>query len=80
MLLADVDAGTDTPSFVGKVLKWREASPDKANALWDELRKSNKKLEEELGQLVRLESSGSYVNELGQASRMDIREVSRTVP
>lgn len=24
MLLADVDAGTDTPSFVGQVLKWRK--------------------------------------------------------
>ncbi len=24
-MLADVDAGSDTPSLVGKVLKWRQA-------------------------------------------------------
>ena len=24
MMLADVDAGSDTPSLVGKVLKWRK--------------------------------------------------------
>ncbi len=26
LLLADVDAGSDTPSLVGKVLKWRAAN------------------------------------------------------
>ncbi len=25
-MLADVDAGSDTPSLVGKVLKWRKES------------------------------------------------------
>lgn len=25
LMLADVDAGSDTPSLVGKVLKWRKA-------------------------------------------------------
>jgi len=25
LVLADVDAGSDTPSLVGKVLKWRQA-------------------------------------------------------
>ena len=28
VLLADVDAGSDTPSLVGKVLKWRKAQPE----------------------------------------------------
>lgn len=28
MMLADVDAGTDTPSFVGKVLAWRKDKPE----------------------------------------------------
>jgi hypothetical protein len=27
-MLADVDAGSDTPSLVGKVLKWRRDHPD----------------------------------------------------
>ena len=26
LMLADVDAGSDTPSLVGKVLKWRKES------------------------------------------------------
>lgn len=28
LMLADVDAGTDTPSFVGKVLAWRKEKPE----------------------------------------------------
>lgn len=28
LMLADVDAGTDTPSFVGRVLAWRKANPE----------------------------------------------------
>ncbi|KAJ9110278.1 hypothetical protein QFC19_001681 [Naganishia cerealis] len=28
LVLADVDAGSDTPSFVGKVLKWRKENPE----------------------------------------------------
>ena len=28
ILLADVDAGSDTPSLVGKVLKWRKEKSD----------------------------------------------------
>ena len=27
LMLADVDAGSDTPSLVGKVLKWRKENP-----------------------------------------------------
>jgi phosphomevalonate kinase len=29
LMLADVDAGSDTPSLVSKVLKWRQAEPTK---------------------------------------------------
>lgn len=28
LMLADVDAGSHTPSMVGKVLKWRKANTD----------------------------------------------------
>lgn len=28
LVLADIDAGSDTPSFVGKVLKWRKDNPE----------------------------------------------------
>ena len=36
LMLADVDAGSDTPSLVGKVLKWRKERPDEgpSSILW----------------------------------------------
>ncbi|KAJ7188251.1 phosphomevalonate kinase [Mycena filopes] len=37
MMLADVDAGSDTPSLVGKVLKWRKEDSVAADALWSSL-------------------------------------------
>ncbi|KAJ7703185.1 ribosomal protein S5 domain 2-type protein [Mycena rosella] len=37
MMLADVDAGSDTPSLVGKVLKWRKDDSVTAEALWTSL-------------------------------------------
>ncbi|KZP34698.1 Phosphomevalonate kinase [Athelia psychrophila] len=44
MMLADVDAGSDTPSLVGKVLKWRKAQSAQADALWTALNQSNQAL------------------------------------
>jgi len=43
-MLADVDAGSDTPSLVGKVLKWRKAESVQADTLWAALNKSNQAL------------------------------------
>lgn len=42
LLLADVAVGSDTPSLVGKVLKWRQANPQAANDLWTSLDAENK--------------------------------------
>lgn len=41
LLLADVAVGSDTPSLVGNVLKWRQAKPKDANELWTLLDKEN---------------------------------------
>ncbi|KAG8970325.1 phosphomevalonate kinase [Tulasnella sp. 419] len=41
LMLADVDAGSDTPSLVGKVLAWRKAHAQQARFLWDELASLN---------------------------------------
>ncbi|KAH9920041.1 ribosomal protein S5 domain 2-type protein [Fomitopsis serialis] len=41
LMLADVDAGSDTPSLVGKVLKWRKEDSGTANDLWNALDKVN---------------------------------------
>ncbi|GAA5846388.1 hypothetical protein JCM9279_001354 [Rhodotorula babjevae] len=44
LVLADVDAGSNTPSMVGKVLAWKKASPDEAERVWRELGESNGRL------------------------------------
>ncbi|KAF9648569.1 Phosphomevalonate kinase [Thelephora ganbajun] len=41
LLLADVAVGSDTPSLVGNVLKWRQANPEVANDLWTSLDEEN---------------------------------------
>lgn len=42
LLLADVAVGSDTPSLVGNVLKWRQANPKDANDLWTSLDEENR--------------------------------------
>lgn len=54
LILADVDAGSNTPSMVGKVLAWKKASPEKASSLWDALKKSNTDLAEVFSTLKRM--------------------------
>ncbi|KAI5117107.1 hypothetical protein M0805_008226 [Coniferiporia weirii] len=41
LMLADVDAGSDTPSLIGKVLKWHTSAGAAATAFWDALGASN---------------------------------------
>ncbi|KAF5317110.1 hypothetical protein D9611_003950 [Ephemerocybe angulata] len=54
ILLADVDAGSDTPSLVGKVLKWRKDKSDEADALWKNLDQLNQSLAQTLLHLGKL--------------------------
>ncbi|KAF5321229.1 hypothetical protein D9619_001788 [Psilocybe cf. subviscida] len=54
MMLADVDAGSDTPSLVGKVLKWRKEKNLEADALWKHLDQLNQSLAQTLLVLVNL--------------------------
>lgn len=44
IMLADVDAGSDTPSLVGKVLKWRKDNAQEALKLWTTLDGLNQSL------------------------------------
>ncbi|OBZ68350.1 Ferrochelatase, mitochondrial [Grifola frondosa] len=44
LMLADVDAGSDTPSLVGKVLKWRAENGETAKTLWDAIDTLNQAL------------------------------------
>ncbi|KAF8629682.1 hypothetical protein AX17_005618 [Amanita inopinata Kibby_2008] len=72
IMLADVDAGSDTPSLVGKVLKWRKEAKQDADALWGSLDQLNQSLAQTLLQLSRLhvqdpknyESAVKYISSL----------------
>ena len=79
-MLADVDAGTDTPSFVGKVLKWREANRTVADELWRNLGKANDTLGELLRELSTEEKSEGYQNALVEASKERINQVRHPHP
>ena len=60
-MLADVDAGSDTPSLVGKVLKWRKENPEEAKALWDTIDALNTKLANVLSGLSDTEAKNPTV-------------------
>ncbi|KAK1923300.1 ribosomal protein S5 domain 2-type protein [Papiliotrema laurentii] len=80
LMLADVDAGTDTPSFVGKVLKWRAESVDKAKSLWDSLGAANERLGQLLRNLAGMQGEEAYPEVLSSASTREIEQVCRTIP
>ncbi|KAJ2702885.1 phosphomevalonate kinase [Coemansia sp. IMI 209128] len=42
--LADVDAGSNTPSMVKKVRQWQKANPKEAKDLWDKLDSANTRI------------------------------------
>ncbi|BGP56515.1 phosphomevalonate kinase [Rhodotorula sphaerocarpa] len=52
LLLADVDAGSNTPSMVGKVLQWKKADPEAAQRVWGDLARANESLREVCGELT----------------------------
>ncbi|KAJ7045529.1 phosphomevalonate kinase [Mycena alexandri] len=63
MMLADVDAGSDTPSLVGKVLKWRREDILIADALWSSLGLLNQSLAQTLLKLTDQHSQDPVVYE-----------------
>ncbi|CAE6517986.1 unnamed protein product [Rhizoctonia solani] len=66
IMLADVDSGSDTPSMVGNVLKWRKAEPIVADQLWEGLDKCNRGL-------------GDIINRLSQKYEENPTEYADTV-
>ncbi|PWA01866.1 hypothetical protein BB558_002005 [Smittium angustum] len=44
LVLADVNAGSNTPSMVSKVLQWRKNNPKDSNELWEEISRNNTKI------------------------------------
>lgn len=56
LMLADVDAGSDTPSLVGGVLQWRKRDNVKAEAVWNGIDQQNQSLVRTLQRLTDLHS------------------------
>ncbi|KAJ3570366.1 hypothetical protein NP233_g4457 [Leucocoprinus birnbaumii] len=54
IMLADVDAGSDTPSLVGKVLKWRKENSVEADTLWRDIDQLNQSLAQTLLHIAKL--------------------------
>ena len=76
LLLADVDAGTDTPSFVSQVLGWRKAHPDEAGRIWGELDTANGALGDVLRRLCGEEGRETYGEAMRNAGSNPIDKVS----
>ncbi|KAK6906490.1 phosphomevalonate kinase [Kwoniella mangroviensis CBS 8507] len=74
LILADVDAGTDTPSFVGKVLTWRKENPEVAKKLWDDLDRANRQIERLLTELVAREGEHDYEETVGWMGERHIED------
>ncbi|KAG2146490.1 ribosomal protein S5 domain 2-type protein [Suillus bovinus] len=81
LVLADVEAGSDTPSLVGKVLKWRahEDSCETAKDLWMQIDESNQSLARQLDALSQSydQDKDVYKETVRQLVSLPAREVSR---
>ncbi|CAD6886165.1 unnamed protein product [Tilletia controversa] len=73
LVLADVDAGSNTPSMVGKVMKWRKEKPEWAAQLYAILAAANQGLAD-----VLLALSIAHVE--NQKAYEDVAEWAATVP
>ncbi|KAK4692049.1 phosphomevalonate kinase, partial [Phenoliferia sp. Uapishka_3] len=72
LILADVDAGSNTPSMVSKVLAWKKRAPQQADESWNALKDSNLKLAENFKVLTRLAKRGN-VELMGEDAELDRR-------
>ncbi|KAG0653691.1 phosphomevalonate kinase [Rhodotorula mucilaginosa] len=76
LLLADVDAGSNTPSMVGKVMQWKKAQPEEAERVWNELARANEGLRDvcgELSEAAKRDGEG-YVAEVTRLTGLPVRE------
>ncbi|GAA5811687.1 hypothetical protein MFLAVUS_005128 [Mucor flavus] len=62
LMLADIDAGSHTPTLVGKVLHWKKTKPEESTLLWSQLGQFNLLVEQHFRELSRLytEDSAAY--------------------
>ncbi|MCO5565910.1 hypothetical protein L7F22_019585 [Adiantum nelumboides] len=71
MMLADVDAGSNTPSMVGKILEWRKSNPEWAKQMWTILAAGNQTLADGLLalRLAHAQNSAEYLQDVQLASQ-----------
>ncbi|PWN36866.1 ribosomal protein S5 domain 2-like protein [Meira miltonrushii] len=71
MMLADVDAGSNTPSMVGKILEWRKSNPEWAQQMWTILAAGNQTLADGLLalRLAHAQNSAEYLQAVQLASQ-----------
>ncbi|KAI9276698.1 ribosomal protein S5 domain 2-type protein [Phascolomyces articulosus] len=76
LLLADVDAGSHTPSLVSKVLAWRKNNPTEANELWGQLGNMNANVEQHLRNLSKASECDpeEYKQAVGQLAELKASE------
>ncbi|KAG0164849.1 phosphomevalonate kinase [Apophysomyces sp. BC1034] len=72
LMLADIDAGSHTPTLVGKVLAWRKAQPEEADALWGELGERNSKVEQHFRDLesTHTDDPATYEDAIRQCAQL----------
>ncbi|KIY30736.1 phosphomevalonate kinase [Cryptococcus gattii E566] len=75
LLLADVSCGTDTPSFVSSVLKWRNNDREKADEVWGKLDNANRALGNVLRDMVDAESESDYEKTMMAAAQLTSDEL-----
>jgi phosphomevalonate kinase len=76
LVLADVNAGTNTPSFIKGILKWREEKPEESLAIWTKLYEANTRLVKALEALRDMEGQELYQAVLERAAGLPIEQVS----
>jgi phosphomevalonate kinase len=76
LVLADVDAGSNTPSMVGKILEWRRSKPEWAKQIWKILASANQTLADSLLalRLAHAQDSKEYLEAITLGSRSISKE------
>jgi phosphomevalonate kinase len=79
MILADIDAGSHTPTLVSKVLKWHKEQPEEANKLWNELGAYNSKVEQHFRDLTSASTNdeSAYTKSLAGLAQLPASQVRR---
>ncbi|KAI7908196.1 ribosomal protein S5 domain 2-type protein [Cokeromyces recurvatus] len=76
LMLADIDAGSHTPTLVSKVLAWKKSKPEEAISLWNELGAYNAKVEQHFRKLTDLyeEDEQSYNETIKMCAQLKSKE------